>query len=252
MNNKKNGFDYKSIPLGFYDRIAIRKRGVRSFWHHLKFKRIIDGFEGANNSILDIGCFAGTFLGMIPETMFKEQIGVDILKDQVEYANKNYGNEFRKFCLLEDFKNDKFFSDGSFDVITLIEVIEHLSESQITEIFTLAYNKLKPKGKLIITTPNYLSAWPFLEWILDMVSDVKYEEQHISRFNYLTVSEKLKNIIPEFEQLFCIQYKTTTHLFTPLIAGISFEVADKLSSVVSPAKWKIPLGALLILKLIKQ
>jgi 2-polyprenyl-3-methyl-5-hydroxy-6-metoxy-1,4-benzoquinol methylase len=252
MENKKPGFDYSRIPLGYYDCIAIRKKGIRSFWHHLKFKRIIESFNGKYGSILDIGCFGGTFLGMIPETTFNEQAGIDILKDQIEYANKKYATEFRKFYLMEDFTKDGFLDEGYFDVITLIEVIEHLTYPQISEIIHFAYSKLKPNGRLIITTPNYTSAWPLMELILNLVSNIKYEEQHITKFNYFNVFNKLEKIMPEFSEMFQTNFKTTTHLLTPLIASISFSAADRISSVVSPSRWKIPLGSLILFQLQKK
>lgn len=252
MDKNQTAFNYSSIPLGYYDDIALQKKGVRSFWHHLKFKRIIETFDTQQGSILDIGCFGGTFLGMIPETHFKEQIGIDILKDQIEYANNKYGNEFREFLLFDNFTNDRVFYKDYFDVITLIEVIEHLTKPQLTEIIHFAYDNLKPNGRLIITTPNYVSAWPLLEVILNHISDVKYDEQHITKFNYFNVFKKLSNIVPEFIAMFQPDYKTTTHLLTPFIASISFSTADRISSYVSPSKWKIPIGSLILIQLQKK
>jgi len=248
MENEKPAFDYSCIPSGYYDNIALRKKGIRSFWHHLKFSRVIAALGKSNNSILDIGCFGGTFLGMIPETTFSKQVGIDILEEQIEYANKKYGTHFRKFFLTEDIKSNGFSVDGYFDVITLIEVVEHLTKPQIAEIITFAHNKLKPGGRLIITTPNYASAWPLIEFVLNKLSDVKYEEQHITRFNYFNVFSKLSQIIPDFNTMFQPDFKTTTHLLTPFIADISFNIAARISSSVSPGKWKIPLGALILLQ----
>lgn len=249
MDKNQTSFNYSNIPLGYYDDIASRRRGVRSFWHHLKFKRVIDIFEYDQKTILDIGCFAGTFLGLLSTNNFNKLIGVDILKEQINYANQKYGNEIRKFHLLEDFNNNELFREVKFDVITIIEVIEHLTEQQLAEMITYAYSKLKPNGSLIITTPNYTSAWPLLELILNKVSDVKYEDQHITRFNYFNVFDKLGRIVPRFLEMFQPDFKTTSHLLTPIIASISFSAADRISSAVAPSKWKIPFGALLILKL---
>ena len=249
MENEKSGFDYSCIPPGYYDDIALRKKGIRSFWHHLKFKRIIDSIDSQHGSILDIGCFAGTFLGMIPENIFDEQVGIDILPGQVKYANEKYGTGFRKFYVMKNFSLDGFLNGKQFDRITLIEVIEHLTENQIAEMINFAYSKLKPGGKLIISTPNYTSLWPLLEVALNKFSDVKYDEQHITRFNYFNVFDKLGRIMPEFSEMFQPDFKTTTHLLTPFLAGISYHAAEKISSAVSPAKWKLPLGSLLLLQM---
>lgn len=245
-------FDYSAIPLGYYDKIAMRRKGIRSYWHHLKFKRIIDGLEGSCDAILDIGCFAGTFLGMIPKEKVRKQTGIDILEDQIEYANKNYGTDFRNFFTVNDFSEQDFLPEAHFDLITLIEVIEHLTLDQIRQIFDYSYLRLKSGGKMVITTPNYASMWPVLEIMLNSFSDVKYEEQHITRFNYFNARAKLRSIIKNFDNRFYIEYQTTTHLLTPLVAILSFSIAEKLSSAVSPEKWKIPLGSILIVQLSKK
>ncbi len=254
MIKKKStlSFDYSSIPLGYYDKIASNKKGVRSFWHYHKFKRIIDGFGGQGGAILDIGCFAGTFLGMIPESVFSKQTGIDILEEQVKYASQKYGKSYRKFYHYQDFSKAECIADNAFDCITVIEVIEHLSSNEIESLFNFAHQKLKPGGKLIVTTPNYASAWPAIERLLNKFSDVKYEEQHISHFNYFNVIVKLDKIVANFHKKFSLQYKTTTHMLTPYFAVFSFRLAEKIASSVPPKKWKIPFGSLLLLQLEKN
>lgn len=252
MESNTKGFDYSAIPLGYYDHIANEKKGMRSFWHYLKFKRLIDGFTGNEKSILDIGCFAGTFLGMVPSWKIPVQVGVDILPDQIDYATTKYGTEFRKFYTLEEFISLKGQQKNCFDIVTLVEVIEHLTTEEIQQIFDFAYQMLKPEGKLIITTPNYFSLWPFLEYILNKISDVSYEEQHITRFKYFNAVAKLRSILPDFDKNFYLDYKTTTHAFTPFLATISFGLAEKISTAISPGKWKMPLGSILIIQLYKK
>jgi hypothetical protein len=58
--------------------------------------------------------------------------------------------------------------------------------------------------------------------------------------------------MPEFSEMFQTNFKTTTHLLTPLIASISFSAADRISSAVSPSRWKIPLGSLILFQLQKK
>lgn len=44
--------------------------------------------------------------------------------------------------------------EGSFDVIGLFELIEHLSYEQVDELFHKAHDLLEPEGRLFISTPN--------------------------------------------------------------------------------------------------
>src|SRR4029078_4972958 len=102
---------------------------------------------------------------------------------------------------------------------------------------------LNPGGKLVLTTPNYASAWPVIEVILNRVSDVSYEEQHITKFTYFNMERKLAKIYPDLWLYFnTLDFKTTTHFVTPFLAGLSFDVARGLSRVGSPQNGADPLG----------
>jgi SAM-dependent methyltransferase len=252
MVQGKSNFDYHQIPLGFYDNITVQKKGMRSFWHNQKFKRIIDIFDAQHSSILDIGCFSGTFLNMIPERIFFHQVGVDILKEQIDFANEKYGTPFREFHYIEDIQKLDFIEDGNFEYVSVIEVIEHLNENEISDLIGLVHKKLSKNGKLILTTPNYISLWPLLEIILNRVSDVKYEEQHITRFNYFNVHKKMNSIVKDFDHLFTLDYKTTTHFLSPYLAILSYKLAEKLSSAIPHRKWNFPFGSLILIVLSKK
>jgi 2-polyprenyl-3-methyl-5-hydroxy-6-metoxy-1,4-benzoquinol methylase len=245
--SKEYTFDYSSIPLGFYDKIAKERKGMRSFWHYLKFQRIIDYIEMIPNAskIIDYGCFCGTFLGMLDNKKFKKQIGLDILKDQIDYANSIYKTEFRDFMLIEDYKSLENVEKTN--VISIVEVIEHLEISQIEEILLFASDNLEKGGKLIFTTPNYLSTWPILEIILNKVSEVNYEEQHITKFTYFNIDQKLRKINPKFSEEFETEFVTTSHFLTPFIAQLSFSLAAKLSKFAPHNKWSFPFGNIIMI-----
>ena len=58
------------------------------------------------------------------------------------------------------------FATNLFDCILLSEVIEHLEVPQIS--IREAARVLCPGGRLLITTPNYRSFWPVMEWAVDL------------------------------------------------------------------------------------
>lgn len=243
-------FDYSAIPAGFYDKILFEEDGMRSFWHYQKFDAVLRSLKTRNGGkILDIGCSAGSFLSMLPERQFALQIGVDIASKQIDYAKK-YETDFRHFLVMDD-KNflNKNFSPQYFDAITLIEVIEHLEEKEIAEIFATAAQILKSGGELVITTPNYCSSWPILEQIMARFLKPSYEEQHITKFTYFNFLSKIRQIYPDFDKYFAIEFQTSSHLALFALAGISSKFAKSLSQAVNARLWKMPFGALLILKL---
>ena len=73
--------------------------------------------------------------------------------------------------------------DNSFDCLILSEVIEHLEAPQVS--IREATRVLRPGGRLLLTTPNYRSFWPIMEWAVDHgnMAPKMAGEQHISKFN---------------------------------------------------------------------
>jgi SAM-dependent methyltransferase len=204
---------------------------------------------GHGMSLLDIGCFAGTFLSLIDERRFSRQLGVDVLPTQIQYAAQHFGTAQRSFRHIPSL--EALPSSGErFDVITLIEVIEHLEAKDVACVLAASAELLNPGGTLIVTTPNYTSSWPLLELIVNRVSEVSYEEQHITKFNYFNVLPKLKRLAPGFFEDFSVNFKTTTHLISPFLAQISPKLAEFSSEVLRHETWGFfPFGNLILLSL---
>jgi len=179
-------FDYEAIPEGYYDRIYHSGPGARSLWHRLKFQRVIAEMGDYRNH-LDFGCGPGTLIGALPHD--RSSIGVDIARSQIDYAVKSYRTENHRFELVDG--QSLPFPSNHFDCVTCIEVFEHLPMDAIEGILRQLHQILAPGGRLIVTTPNYHSIWPLLEFFVNQTSDVSYEEQHITRFNRRLLAQTL-------------------------------------------------------------
>jgi 2-polyprenyl-3-methyl-5-hydroxy-6-metoxy-1,4-benzoquinol methylase len=108
--------------------------------------RDIHIFKGMK--VLDIGCAYGLFLKLIEE-LGAETYGVDISGYAIERAKK----ETRATLYLHDVeKGLPMFPDNMFDLVTMFDVIEHLSSPfyVLREVLRV----LKPRGKMIVTSPN--------------------------------------------------------------------------------------------------
>ena len=170
------GYSYESIPAGYYDQVFTSRGGAQSKWHHQKFERILQELAGST-AHLDFGCGPGTLVGLLPEQTMA--VGVDIAAPQIEYARQHY--PFKSFLTIEP--GPLPFPDSSFATVSCIEVVEHLPWE--TDVNTLGelYRVLEPGGKLVLTTPNYRSGWPVLEWCVNRVARVTYQDQHICKFS---------------------------------------------------------------------
>jgi len=179
-------FNYDSIPVGYYDEIFQRRRGVQSKWHHLKFDRVRKELP-ANGSHVDVACGPGTFMGTLPSSI--RSIGVDISEPQIAYALQRYSSPSRSFKTMQPGQLD--FPDASTDVVTSIELIEHISQDEATQLLCECHRILKPGGKMVITTPNYAFLWPLIELALNRFGKVSYEDQHITKYTPAKLSQLL-------------------------------------------------------------
>jgi 2-polyprenyl-3-methyl-5-hydroxy-6-metoxy-1,4-benzoquinol methylase len=157
-NEITSEFDYNSIPLDYYDRVFHRGKGVQSAWHQFKFRRFKTEM-GQYGRHLDIGCGPGTFIGILDPQ--RNSIGVDISEPQLRHAIATYQTPNHLFQHIA--KGALPFADGSFDAITIIELIEHLAVAEIDAMLSEARRVLAPGGRLFLSTPNYGSFWPILE-----------------------------------------------------------------------------------------
>lgn len=99
--------------------------------------------EGRRTSILDIGCGTAAWLNRVKVLGFRRTVGIDYLQpDPVE------GMDLRQY----DINNDAPDDLGRFDVVSCIEVIEHIEN--IGNLLDLIKQTLNQDGVAIITTPN--------------------------------------------------------------------------------------------------
>jgi SAM-dependent methyltransferase len=98
-------------------------------------KKVLSG------KVLDIGCGIGDFLMCRPNT-----VGIDINALNVNYCKEKGWEAYA-------IENNHFpFSENTFDGAVLDNVLEHLTEPQIT--LLEAKRVLKPNAKLIIAVPG--------------------------------------------------------------------------------------------------
>ena len=182
-------FEYESIPVGYYDKIFAEglkvNRGLQFSWHYLKFKTVKDQFP-EYSSHLDIACGPGTFIGNFLD---KKSIGLDISDNQINYAKNRYSSLSSQFYLKD--MNKEFNDEKNYDVITLLEFIEHISPEEVNNLVLECMNKLNKNGKIIITTPNYRGLWLLIEKIVSFIGPVDYKQQHINRYTKKRIEKEI-------------------------------------------------------------
>ena len=171
------GFDYETIPGGYYDAIYRRRRGIQSKWHHLKFRRVVEAMEGHRRH-LDVGCGPGTLIGLLDDRFIST--GIDISTAEIDYARRVYESESKRFfavparALPDDCRD--------YDVATVVEVVEHLVPAELDDLLRATVERLRAGGKLVVTTPNFASAWTLVQMLVNRFGKLNYAPQHINRF----------------------------------------------------------------------
>ncbi|MEK6279739.1 MAG: class I SAM-dependent methyltransferase [Acidobacteriota bacterium] len=100
--------------------------------------------------ILDVGCGTGANLEMLSE--FGDISGVDVSAEAVSYCHARGLGNVRQ-AVAEALP----FADGSFELVTALDVIEHLDDdvAGLREMWRL----LRPDGRILLFVPAFMFLW---------------------------------------------------------------------------------------------
>lgn len=234
---KKRTCDAVKISGDYQYKALMEGSPVQRFWHYSKQLTIKEFMPPASSDmILDVGCGSGVITSFLGE-YGSEVLGIDGNPDAIKFATKKYYKNNIKFQLgfVDSIRTDKLI-----DKIYCLELIEHLYINQVKDILKTFNNILKPGGKVFLTTPNYKSMWPIIEWLMDKwkLSPPLSNHQHVTFFN----KGSLKKIC--IQSGFDVEFITTTCLIAPWIATFNWTIAKEINSLES--KFPFPLGSILV------
>ncbi|MGD8752929.1 MAG: class I SAM-dependent methyltransferase [Anaerolineales bacterium] len=101
-------------------------------------------------SLLDYGCGDGLFLEIARQASI-DAVGIEVSDSLIEAVSKKLGED-----AIFDGRSDEIPKE-SFDVVTIINVLEHLREPRQT--LEKAFSALRPGGILLVHVPNW-GGWP--------------------------------------------------------------------------------------------
>jgi len=112
--------------------------------------------------VLDLGCGSGAWLARLAEAGYADLVGVD----QVAPPPDAFGTP-RPLLVAANLEapGDALASlRGTCDLVTAIEVVEHIANQGV--FWDLVASLLKPGGRVLVTTPNVHSLPSRLRWLL--------------------------------------------------------------------------------------
>ena len=223
MDKKKDG-DLILIEGNYQYNALIRGNPVQRFWHYSKklaIKKLLPPMPFEN--VLDVGCGSGvisSFLGGGGANV----VGIDGNLEAIAFAKNHFQKDNVQFK--QGLVDENFQINELVDKIYCLEVIEHIYYEQGKKMLQEFFKILKPNGKVFLTTPNYKSMWPLLEWTMDKfhLSPPLAKQQHVEYYN----KKKLKKLC--LDAGFKIKSIKTNCLFAPWIAPLSWKLAEKMSN----------------------
>ena len=140
----------------------------------VKFVSRITRQSKRDQTILDVGCGAGLMLTELEK--FGTVFGMDFSDEAVSFSKKIFKGDVRKGSLPSNVP----FSKEYFDLITALDVIEHIDED--VEALQALNSLLKDNGSVVVTVPAYMFLW------------TKFDEinEHKRRYTLPELREKLQ------------------------------------------------------------
>lgn len=139
-----------------------------------------EGFE----SLLDMGCGDGRFLRETDRRYgTRKLLGIDCSETAISWArmmNPHLRFEVRDLLVMP--------TSGEYDVVTLLEVIEHLPPGSLPDCAAVVNGLLRPGGRLILTTAH---------------TNTATDPKHYQHFNQARLRELLQD---QFEELSFIPF----------------------------------------------
>lgn len=236
------------------DRIAIRgdyqhralKEGhpIQRFWHYSKMlaiERLLP--PTPDDHILDVGCGSGVishFLGRGGARV----LGIDANPEAIRFAQQTYANATVSFRL--GLADQPLGPEASVDKIYCLELIEHIHAFQSRTMLDNFHRLLKPGGRVFLSTPNYRSLWPAIEWFMDRLglAPRMVGHQHIELYH----RSKLRRLCRTAG--FAVEHLGAMCFLAPWIAPLSWRCAVGLAHL-ELAACRNP-GSLLVCVLTKR
>ncbi|MHB8382859.1 MAG: class I SAM-dependent methyltransferase [Candidatus Binataceae bacterium] len=111
------------------------------------YREISDNFDLAGKSVLDIGCASGALLQSLSRLGTRRLVGIDIADEPLHFGRERYGLDLRRAELAQ-----AGFGQGEFDLILMVDVIEHVTE--LNAFLGEAARCLADGGAIYVSTPD--------------------------------------------------------------------------------------------------
>jgi 2-polyprenyl-3-methyl-5-hydroxy-6-metoxy-1,4-benzoquinol methylase len=161
-------------------------------------KTIKDHLPGTKDiSIVDLACGHGELVYVLKQLGYQHVIGIDISPEQVKLAHDLGIKEIE--C--RDFNRFLGEKKESFDVIFLMNILEHLSKDELFILLDKVYASLRKNGTAIIQVPNAEGLFGMRVRYGDLTHEICFTQQ--------SIRQALRAC--GFQDIKCIELKPVVH-----------------------------------------
>ena len=170
---------HENVPPNWYYQ-SIRINAGQKFWHETRFKEVSTLIEKMEGKVLDIGSADGVFSKVIlDKSGAKEIIGIDVLKNSVDWANNHWKkNKKLKFKLGN--AHDLKFKANYFEAVFALEVLEHVPDPK--KVLSEIKRVLKKDGYAIFLVPTDNFLFKIVWWLWTKWRGRIWDDCHIQSF----------------------------------------------------------------------
>jgi len=113
--------------------------------------KVIEHINQENfHSLLDVGCGDGKLIfELAKENKARKLVGIDYSERAILFAKAfNYRSDLEFIC------GDVRKLNGIYDVISIVEVLEHIHDDDMGEFLNSVFNLLSADGRLVVSVPS--------------------------------------------------------------------------------------------------
>lgn len=177
--------DAVAIAGDYQYRALTEGPAVQRFWHDTKLWLVHRYLRPTPaDRVLDVGCGSGVVAAEIAASGVRSCLGLDGNSEAIGFARRQFARPNLSFQ--QRLVDELDLPDGSFDAVCCFELIEHIYPDQGVALLRSLARLVRPGGRLLLTTPNYRSAWPLIEWALDRSGKVPKlaDDQHVAFYSH--------------------------------------------------------------------
>jgi 2-polyprenyl-3-methyl-5-hydroxy-6-metoxy-1,4-benzoquinol methylase len=156
---------------------------LRRQWHLNKLRLFELAGVSRDDVVLDAGCGAGNLVAELAPRC-RMVVGCDYHHGRLAFAASRPWGRYVGASI------DRLpFATATFDTVFCLEVIEHIDRDVNREILREFLRVVKPRGQLVLTTPNYRSPWPVIEFAMNTLRLVPEMPggAHITKYHWDTL-----------------------------------------------------------------